>query len=266
MENVELAEAEMIFFSVKVLGCKKQRWRKTLMELVSDRRQREFCQSYGNRGKLLLALPLVLRLTWWVIMRSHANLIKNVNNSRLHLPCVHLLLLFPIRPHGGSKSQIYNHLVTVLQHKQTFMTREPKHNNNLIYLSSPKRADKAKQLEYHVCQEKMLWSQQDDECSSFVQSSSWSVWNHLLTSHAGSCVWLETGHLRNMPITTSPEASSLMTDFAYAASNQKDNTYIFQSASSVRPHAGCFPPQLHVLNKHINMHTDSFFHLCSKVK
>lgn len=89
----------------------------------------------------------------------------------------------------------------------TFLTRKPTQTTNSIYLPSHHRsgseADKAKQLGYRICRGEMLRWPQDDECSSFVQSSPSSFWNHLLTWHAGSCSWLKTGHLRKMPITTS---------------------------------------------------------------
>lgn len=61
-------------------------------------------------------MSLVLRLTLWVKMSSHANLIENLNSSHLYLPWASIFhLLFLIWPHGGTKSQIYSQSVTVLQ-------------------------------------------------------------------------------------------------------------------------------------------------------
>lgn len=142
--------------------------------------------------------------------------------------------------------------------------------SNLINLSnrSVSIADKAKQIGYHVVRGKMLRLPQDDECSSFVQSSSRSVWNHLLTSHAGSCSWLETGHLGNMPITTSPSSDLLRLHHWWLtllvqqliwkktnnpACKQHSTSYWLFSTQSTCAQKTC---------QHIN---PQLFHLCSKV-
>lgn len=179
-------------------------------------------------------------------MRSHANLIKNFNDA--HLLFTPSFVCYS--PHDRMVALNPKPTVSQSPATQTFMTRKPMQTDSLIYLPSPNRS--ASKVDSRG---KIMWWPQDEECSSFVQPSSWLAWNHLLICmQAPAADWKldNRGECQSRPALSQILASSLMTDFAYSAANLKDNKS-FSLQKAFNNILVCHPSY----NKHLSVCTNS---------